>query len=121
MKKMLMALTIVLVSTQGRAFNDLQSTQNSILNPSKESFLDVAQELTSEYVYHDDGLMVEEYDQNVSDNVQPPKICPAKELLTRTIGSLLVHCLNLQNNAHLCFQEIKNAVSRWYTMVREII
>lgn len=121
MQKIFIVLTLLTISTQSNAFSDLQATKRISINRNNERFLDTSVMPIDEYTYSDNELAEEEYDQNVSDNVQPPKICPAKELLARMLGSLLVHYLNMQHWAHQHFQEFKDMLASWYVIVRKAV
>jgi len=121
---------VALVGSNSNAFDDLVATPKRSLKPQKTArFLDATEQPIDEYTHTDeythkdeyahkeDSIQdVEEYDQNISDNVQLPKISPAKELLAKVFGELLVRYISMREIARIYFQEVKEALNKWYTM-----
>ncbi|HLC06826.1 MAG TPA: hypothetical protein VJJ26_01435 [Candidatus Babeliales bacterium] len=115
MQKMLMVLMVALVSSNSSAFEDLRSTPKETFRAQNERFLDAADQVVDEYTHKEDALEnIDEYDQNVTDNVQPPTISPAKALLTEILGSLLVRYISMRETMRIYFQDLKQVLNKWY-------
>ena len=119
MKKMFIVLMVALISGNSSAFEDLVATpQNSFLdNQESPRFLDATEQSIDEYAHTQDSLQdIEDYDKNISDNVQLPKISPAKELLAKVFGELLVRYISMREIARIYFQEAKDVLNKWYSL-----
>ncbi len=118
MKKTLIVLMVALVGSTSNAFDDLTATPKKSLQPQETSrFLDTTEQPVDEYSHKEDSFQdVEEYDQNISDNVQSPKISPAKELLAKVFGELLVRYISMREMARIYFQDVKDALNKWYNI-----
>ncbi|HSC24617.1 MAG TPA: hypothetical protein VLB80_00165 [Candidatus Babeliales bacterium] len=111
MKKMIIVLIITLVSSQNKAsvyYPELQTKNNN----SKNCFLDASQ--MDEYGHNNDESCLDEYDQHVCDDVQPPKISAAKALLTEILGSALVRYIILREWINGYCRKIKGIISAWF-------
>jgi hypothetical protein len=132
MKKMMIILIVALGSSKSsadNAFEDLQSTPHEDVYECIDNtcFLEIAADdesvtinRTVEEQGNQDEVVVtqqdqlDEYDQNVSDNVQPPKISAAQQMLARVFGELLVRYINMKELARVYFHEVKDVLAKWY-------
>ena len=117
MKKIVIFLVVALVSSNSRAFEDLRSTPTRSISECQDNdhFLDIAGQPADEYNHTEEMQQdIDEYDQNVSDNVQPPTISPAKEMLARVLGSLLVRYISMREIARAYCKEFKDIIAKWY-------
>lgn len=116
MKKMIIVLTIAVMSSSSNASQDSRSThkeQNEGHQKSKRLNADCA---VDEYGYSEDQN-IDEYDQHVCDDVQAPKISAAQALLTNIMAKLLIQYLTMKEMAHMYFQEIKDVLNGWFNRV----
>ena len=112
MKKTLMIISIILVNS---ANGFVENNDASYKNYSKQiGFLDAARD---EYSYGEDQNDIDEYDQNICDDVCPPKISPAKALLTELLGSMLIRYIAMRELARGYFQDIKDVLAKWYNSI----
>jgi hypothetical protein len=117
MKKTLFVLMVSLVSSNSSAFEDLQSTPKTELPRCESCFLDVDNKQTDKYTQQLSERQeqdLDEYDQNVTDNVKPPKVSNAQAMFKEIMGSLLVRCIALRELAQVYFKEFKETFARWY-------
>lgn len=115
MKSLVMILIVGLVSSSN-AFEDLHSTPKEIFRTQNEHFLDAADRM-DELIYKEDTENnLDEYDQNITDNVQSPKISFAKALLTEMLGSLLVRYITMRETARIYFHDFKEVLNKWYNL-----
>jgi hypothetical protein len=118
MKKILVILMATLVSSNSSAFEDLQSTPKKSLHRDKNSFLDASSKAIDEYAFQGNNQQaLDEYDQNVTDHVKPPKMCAAEILFKEMVGSLFVNYLHMKELARIYFQEVKDVLSKWFTTI----
>lgn len=94
----------------------------------KPRFLDAAESMqdeyghTDEYEYvdgeyqEDNQSVIDEYDQHVCDGVKPPKISAAEALIKDMFGFMLVQYITIRELAHAYCKEIKEVLSKWFTM-----
>lgn len=117
MKKMVIVLMVTMVSSNSCAFDDLQATTRTIVNEEPTTFLD-ASSLVNEDSYQEDEVQgIDEYDQNVTDNVIPPKISQAEVMFKEMLGAVLVRYISLREVAREYFTEAKNVVMQWYQKI----
>jgi hypothetical protein len=131
MKKMIIAFMVALVSVNSNTFEDLQSTPPTLQFDQHNVFLEAntsAGEEAIEYaqneeekekestavVIDEESENMEEYDQNVTDNVNAPKISNAEALIRQALGELLIRYISLKEVASVYFAEIKDAFFHWY-------
>jgi hypothetical protein len=62
---------------------------------------------------------MDEYDQDMSDTIQPPKISYAQALCADIVGSVLIRYIAIREKTRLCFNEFKNFVARCVAIVRQ--
>ena len=132
MKKLFTFLLICLVNTTQSA---LDISEHSVRITSKEDdyesyFLNSDEMRVDKYLkkeideYTTTDLEVQvfdEYDQNVSQDTQPPALSPTQEKLAQILGKLLIYYFNAQQAAHAYFQEIKEIISNWYVIITKTI
>lgn len=111
MKKIVITLIICLVTT-GNAFEDLQSTPH-VKEEQSVTFLDASSSLLT-YEDTSDLDHLSEYDQNVTDNVTPPKVSSAEAMLKEALGSLLIRYITAREVARAYFKDFSNKVAQWY-------
>lgn len=116
MKKMIIVLMVIAMSyyDQGYAGLDNSLIQKENLLKHKESdFLDINQS-GEEYNDSIDQHTINEYDQYVCDDIQPPKISAVRAMLTELLGALLVRYITMREMARIYFKEFKDTVSKWF-------
>lgn len=117
MKKMAIVLMVTMVSSNSSAFDDLQSTPHTILNEESTTFLD-AGSLVNEDSYQENEVQgINEYDQNVTDNVMSPKVSTAEAMFKEMLGAALVRYISLREIAREYFNEAKNVLMQWYQKI----
>ena len=127
MKKMVIAFIVALASGNSNAFEDLQSTPPTLqFNEKRTFFLDANSEEAIEYMQqeerekesqvlvHEELENIEEYDQNITDNVTSPKVSTAEAIIRQALGELLIRYISLKEAASVYFAEIKDAFFKWY-------
>lgn len=131
MKKIFALLMICLINNAHSAFEVSQATV--IVSPPQdeyESYFLNNDELridkylkkdSDEYTTNLEIEVLDEYDQHISDAVQPPTLSPTQERLAQILGTLLVYYFNAQQTAHAYFQEIKEVLNNWYTTLAKAI
>lgn len=114
MKKMLMVMIFTLVSNN-YAFEDLQTTKIYKKEEQANTFLDASSPRIEEYEDMDNGLShLDEYDQNITDNIIPPKVGAAEAMFKQALGALLIRYISLKETARIYFIEVKNVLAQWY-------
>ena len=127
MKKMAIVLGIVLVSNVNNAFYGSQLIQKEYDREySKPHFLDAADNFEEEYGYsagdeyqeNQEGCQIDidEYDQHICDEVQPPKISAAEALIKEMLGFMLIQYIAIREMTHTYCKEIKESIQKWFTM-----
>jgi hypothetical protein len=130
MQKMMIVLMVSLGSSNSNAFEDLQSTpKKSYECVNNNSFLEQNSQMRSavivdEYSNKEDGVEVvgivevddvDDYEQAISNDVQPPKISAAQQMLAKVFGELLVRYISMREIARVYFHELKAALNNWYS------
>lgn len=117
MKKMLTVVMVTLISNSS-AFEDLQSTapMHEQLQAQPTNLLDASLPIAQEYLEEEEDTLqnIDEYDQNISDNIIPTKIGNAEALFKEALGALLVRYMSLKEIARTYFEEVKNRLTKWY-------
>ena len=114
MKKMVIVLMVTMISSNSSAFEDLEATPHTIVNEEPAAFLDASSPI-DENSYQEDELQgIDEYDQNVTDNVTSPKISAAEAMFKEMLGAMLVRYISLREIAREYFTEVKNVLMQWY-------
>lgn len=117
MKKRAILLVIILISNTQNAFQGSQLIQQEIGEEhSTLSFLDVAEKQDNKR-YLEDSDVIDEYDQNVCDDVSPAAISPLQVSLTNIMGKIFVNCLIMKEMASNYFTEFKTLINKWLSMV----
>lgn len=117
MKKVVLVLVVVVVSSTNNAFQGSQLIQKDAPCGYNQRFLD-AESPRDEYVHVEENQSdIDEYDQNVCDNVQPPKISVLEASLRDIMGKILVHCLIVKEMATVCLKEVTDTLNKWFTVV----
>lgn len=131
MKRIFALLMVCLINNAHSAFEVSQATV--IVSPREDEyesyFLNNDEIRIDKYHQRDideytNTLQIEvldEYDQNISDDVQPPTLSPTQEKLAQILGTLLVYYFNAQQTAHAYFQEIKEALNNWYAALAKAV
>lgn len=122
MKKMAMILVMAMVSSNSYASEDIELFLDA--NASIDEYSDeytyelynaINNEEIAEILYEEDlAEAIDEYDQNVTDNVAPVQVSSAEVLFHQAMGALLVHYINLRESAREYFEEAKNLLIQWY-------
>lgn len=132
MKKIAIALIAALMSNNSSAFQDFQSTPRTLAPEQEVRFLETHADINryvpideytdqdeymdqDKYVEYDDRLKdLDEYDQNITDNVASPKIGTAEAFLREVLGSLLIRYISMRETARLYCKEVKDILIQWY-------
>jgi hypothetical protein len=122
MKKTIIVSVVVLVSTVSNAFQGSQLIQQDSRYAQNENrFLDAAAGPQDEYeVNQHDCDMMNEYDQNVCDGVQPPKISAAKALLTEMLGFVLIRYITMREALRIYYKDIQESLSKWFNSITKL-
>jgi hypothetical protein len=131
MKRIFAFLMICLISNAHSAFEISQNTV--VVTPPQDEYesyflnndeIRIDKYRTKDIDEYTTNLQIEaldEYEQNIPDNVQPPALSPTQEKLAQILGTLLVYYFNAQQTAHAYFQEIKEAINNWYATLAKAI
>lgn len=131
MKKMMTVFTVVVISSMNNGFYGSQLIQKEYNKEyASPSFLDAADSVQDEYGTTDEYGYIEgseyqennqsvinEYDQHICDGVKPPKISSAEALIKDMFGFMLVQYITIKEFAHAYCREIKDALSKWLSML----
>ena len=115
MKKIII-LIVTFISPNSNAFEDLQSTPPVLALEQQSTFLDAnSEDFASMYTPREDLLPnIDEYDQNVTDNVTSPTISSTEAFIREFLGALLVRYINVRETARIYYKEIKDMFMQWY-------
>jgi hypothetical protein len=127
MKKTMIVLVFAWASCNSNAFEDLQSTpidsyecvnNTCFVEPTCQARfgqrIDEYKQGEKEIVMVVESDEVDDYEQAISNSVQPPKISAAQQMLARVFGELLVRYIGMREITRIYFQELKATVNNWY-------
>lgn len=116
MKKIILFMTIILLSTNSFTFQDLQSTLPSFSFEDHQGFLDAAAVTQQPIIIDEDNDMpdIQEYDQHVTDTAQALQPSTIEVTLQKMMGVVLVHYMSLRECAREYFSGISNFIAKWY-------
>lgn len=117
MKKMVIVLMAAMVSSNSSAFEDLEATSHTIITEEQTTFLDASTPINACSYQEEDVQGIDEYDQNVTDNVTPPKVSTTEAMFKEMLGAVLVRYISLREVAREYFTEAKNVVMQWYQKI----
>src|SRR5579863_313319 len=116
MKKMIIVLTIAVLSSSSNASQDSRITQKEQREEHQKNGLVNVDCPVDEYGYSENNN-IDEYDQHVCDDAQAPKISAAQAVLTNIMAKLLIQYLTVKEMAHIYFQEIKDVPNGWFNRI----
>jgi len=111
MKKMVIILAVTLASNTSNAFQGNQLAQKENVQKYNTNRFD------DEYNNNQsDQQDIDEYDQYVCDDVQPPKVSKAEALLKEMLSFVLVRCIAMREIGTVYFKELKDLVNKWLSV-----
>lgn len=108
-------MVVALASNASDAFQGAQLAQKEIVQDcSKINFL-IPEQSSHDGDYKDQNQQdIDEYDLNVCDEVQPPKVSKIEAMAREAAVFVIMRLISAREMASVYYKDIKNALHRWF-------
>lgn len=64
--------------------------------------------------FQQEDEIMDEYDQNITDNVKPPVISPLQAMCQELLAGLLIRYIIMREMTYTYLERVKNTITQWY-------